>query len=210
MDYNTSRSHLVIPEYGRNIQTMIEHLNTIEDRETRTKSAHFIVNVMAQMHPQLKESADYKHKLWDHMHLIAGFKLDVDAPYPLPPPDILQAKPKHIGYNTDRIKYGHYGKYIIEIIKKVAEFEEGEEKSELVNTIANHMKKSYLTWNRDSVTDATIADNLAELSKGELTITEDAKLIATSEVLQRNNVKKKKHNPRKDNQSYQRKSNRHR
>jgi len=210
MDYNTSRSHLVIPEYGRNIQTMIEHLNTIEDRETRTKAAHFVVSVMAQMHPHLKETTDYKHKLWDHMHLIAGFKMDIDAPFPSPSPDVLQAKPTHIGYNTGRIKYGHYGKYIIDIIKKVAEFDEGEEKAELVNTIANHMKKSYLTWNRDSVTDATIADNLAELSKGELTINEDAKLIATNEVLQRNSPKKKKHNPRKDNQSNQRKNNRHR
>jgi hypothetical protein len=208
MEYNTSRSKLVIPEYGRNIQTMIDHLSDIEDRETRTKAANFVINVMAQMTPQVKETVDYKHKLWDHLHLISGFKLDIDAPFPKPSPEVLQRKPQQVQYSTARIKYGHYGKYIVEIIKKVAaEYEDGPEKTELVNIIANHMKKSYLNWNRDSVNDATIADNLAELSKGQLVMHEEAKLIPTSDLLSRNvPVKKKKFTPRKD----QRRSNRHR
>jgi hypothetical protein len=203
MDYNTSRPKLVIPEYGRNIQSMIRHMTGIEDRETRTKAAHFIINVMAQMNPHVKEAADYKHKLWDHMHFIADYKLDVDSPYPMPEPEILNARPKHVGYSVNNIKHGHYGKYISEIIKKVAEFDEGPEKEELVNTIANHMKKSYLTWNRDSVTDATIADNLAELSKGELTLPVETKLVAVAEVVQR--PKKPKKKERSDNQRFQRK-----
>ncbi len=204
MDYNTSRPKLVIPEYGRNIQSMIRHLTGIEDREARTKAAHFIVNVMAQMNPQVRESADYKHKLWDHMHFIADYKLDVDSPFPVPAPEAINTKPKHVGYSVNKIKHGHYGKYITEIIKKVAEFDEGPEKDELVNTIANHMKKSYLTWNRDSVTDATIAENLAELSKGELTLPEEAKLVAVAEVVQR--PKKPKKKERGDNPRFQRKN----
>lgn len=208
MEYNTSRNKLVIPEYGRNIQSMIEHLSEIEDRDTRTKAAHFIVSVMAQMNPQVKEASDYKHKLWDHLHLISGFKLDIESPFPKPSPEVLQRKPKHVDYSTAKIKYGHYGKYIIEIIKKVAEeYEDGPEKTELVNIIANHMKKSYLNWNRDSVNDATIAENLAELSKGQLIMHEEAKLIPTSDLLQRNTQsKKKKFSQRKD----QRRNNRHR
>jgi hypothetical protein len=208
MEYNTSRSKLVIPEYGRNIQTMIYHLYEIEDRETRTKAANFIINVMAQMTPQVKETVDYKHKLWDHLHLISGFKLDIDAPFPKPSPEVLLRKPQLVNYSTARIKYGHYGKYIVEIIRKVAaEYEDGPEKTELVNIIANHMKKSYLNWNRDSVNDATIAENLAELSKGQLVMHEEAKLIPTSDLLSRSAPpKKKKFTPRKD----QRRSNRHR
>lgn len=207
MEYNTGRSNLKIPEYGRNIQLMIEHLMSIEDREKRTAAASFIVNVMAQMNPQVKEAMDYKHKLWDHLHIISDFKLDVDSPFPPPAPESLDTKPEHIGYSHTNIKYGHYGRYITDIIQKACEYEPGEERDAFVHVIANQMKKSYLNWNRDSVTDVTIAENLSDLSGGKLTVPEESKLLATNEILSRN--KKKKFTQKKDNsQNFQRRGHR--
>lgn len=202
MEYNTTRPELVIPEYGRNIQSMIEHLKTIEDREARSRAAHFVIEIMAQMNPHLKDAADYKHKLWDHLHLISNFELDVDSPYEKPSAAVLQKRPDHIGYNSGNLKYGHYGRHLVEMIRKVSAYDDGPEKDELVRYIANQMKKSYLTWNRDSVNDSTIAENLEALSDGLLTLDEDTKLIATNEVIAKS--KKKKQGPRRD-QGQQRK-----
>lgn len=210
MEYNTTRTHMIIPEYGRNVQNMINLLPGIEDRRKRTQAAHYIVNVMAQLSVQ-KDSADFKQKLWDHLHIISNFLLDIDSPYPPPSPEKLQRKPSQLRYSSHRIRYGHYGQHIMGMINKAIEFEEGEEKEALVNALANYMKKSYLTWNRDSVNDSTIAANLEELSKGRLGISEDTKLIATNEILARNNagaaamVKKKKFVPR-NNQGFQKKN----
>lgn len=213
MEYNTTRSWLIIPEYGRNIQTMIEHLFTIEDRVKRTEAAHFVINIMAQMHPQVKESADYMQKLWDHMYIISNFKLDIDGPYPPPQKEKIFKKPRLIGYKVNNIRFGHYGRNIVNIIKKATLYEEGEEKDALIRGIANHMKKLYLTYNRDSVNDATIVLNLSELSAGQLMIPEESKLISTNEILAKNGtgisstaqIRKKKFIPRRDNQSFQRK-----
>ncbi len=205
MEYNTTRTMMLIPEYGRNIQNMISLLPSIEDRQKRTKAAYFIINVMAQLSQQ-KDSADFKQKLWDHLHIISEFKLDVDSPFPPPSIEKLKRKPTMISYSTNRIKYGHYGQHVLNMIKKAVEFEEGEEKDALVNALANYMKKSFLTWNRDSVNDGTIAANLNELSKGQITISDESKLTPTNEILARNNIvttninKKKKFVPRGDNQ----------
>lgn len=213
MEYNTLRSHLTIPEYGRNIQSMIEHLFTIEDRKKRSEAAHFVVSVMAQMNPQVKDTVDYLHKLWDHMYIISDYKLDVDSPYPKPEKELAMKKPKHVGYSSTRIRYGHYGKCTVNLINKATEYEDGPEKEALIHAIANNMKKLYLVWNRDSVADATIALNLEELSAGKLTIPEESKLTSTNEILAKSNIgvssssfiKKKKFNQRRDNQSFQRK-----
>ncbi len=186
MEYNTKRGPMVIAEYGRNIQKMIEYITTIEDREKRTKAAHFIVNVMAQMHPQVKESGDFKHKLWDHLYIISNFKLDVDSPYPPPPLQTLSTKPDLISYHNTNIKFRHYGKNITLMIEKAAEYEEGPEKDALAKAIANHMKKSYLAWNRESVTDDLIEEQLRVLSKDKLKLHKDAKLTATNDILARN------------------------
>jgi len=210
MDYNTTRSMMIIPEYGRNIQNMIELLPSIEDRHKRTKAAYFIINVMAQV-SALKDSVDFKQKLWDHLHIISQFTLDIDSPYPAPSIEKLHRKPNLIKYSTNRIRFGHYGQHVFNMIQKAVEFEEGEEKEALVNALANYMKKSYLTWNRDSVNEGTITSNLYELSKGRLSLADESKLTPTNEILSRNNitassfVRKKKFVPRRDNTGFQKK-----
>jgi hypothetical protein len=190
MEYNTTRGPLLISEYGRNIQKMIDYITTIEDRDKRTKAAKFIINVMSQMHPQVRDTVDYKHKLWDHLYQMANFKLDVDSPYGVPPPLALSTKPEPIGYHDKEIEFRHYGKNIALIIEKANEYEEGAEKDALVRTIANHLKKSYLNWNRESVTDELIDDHLKKLSKGQLKLHEAIKLTTTNDILARNKKRK--------------------
>jgi hypothetical protein len=186
MEYNTTRQPLTITEYGRNIQEMILYTCTIEDREKRTKAAKFIINVMAQMHPQVKDSVDFRHKLWDHLYLISDFKMDVDSPYPPPPPLTLSSKPEKISYHDKEIEFRHYGKNIALIIEKATEYPEGAEKDALVRTIAIHLKKSYLNWNRESVSDDLIEEHLKLLSKDQLKLHEDVRLTTTSDLLARN------------------------
>jgi hypothetical protein len=190
MEYNTTRDLLTISEYGRNLQEMIRYCCTIEDREKRTKTAKFIVNVMAQMTPQAKDIADYKHKLWDHLFIISEFKLDVDAPFPPPPPLTLSTKPEHLTYHDKEIEFRHYGKNIALIIEKATAYEEGPEKDALVHAIAIQLKKSYLNWNRDSVTDEVIEGHLNLLSGGKLKLNEDMHLTATQDLLNQNKPRK--------------------
>ncbi len=192
MEYNTARGHLIIPEYGRNIQKMVDFAITIEDREKRTNTAKSIIISMGLMNPSIKESIDFNKVLWDHLYIISDFKLDVDGPYPTPSKEKLTHKPGKIEYSDKRIKLRHYGKHIINIIAEAIEYDEGEEKQALVLAIANQMKRSYLKWNRESVNDLTIAKHLSELSNGKLIIPEEAKLIAISDVISRPKFKKKK------------------
>lgn len=192
MEYNTARSQLIIPEYGRNIQKMVDYTITIEDREKRTKTAHSIIVSMGQMNPSIKDTIDFNHVLWDHLYVISDFKLDVDGPYPQPSREELKLKPDRLKYNDKNFNFRHYGRHIINIIKKAIEYEEGEEKQALILAIANQMKKSYLRWNRESVNDLTISKHLTELSDGKLNISEDIRLIAISEVIQRTKNKKRK------------------
>ena len=190
MEYNTQKSKLIIAEYGRNLQQMAQDCAKIEDRELRTRTAEFIVNVMAQMNPKVKESGDYRQKLWDHLHIMADFKLDVDSPYPAPTQEVLHFARKPIKYQQSNIRYRHYGKNIELMIDKAVTFDDGPEKEELIKTIANHLKKSYLNWNRNSVDDDVILKNLAELSSNRLQLAEDHKLSHTNEILARNKKKK--------------------
>ncbi|MBO2523669.1 MAG: DUF4290 domain-containing protein [Bacteroidetes bacterium] len=205
MEYNTEREKIVISEYGRNIQVMIRHLMDIEDRKQRTEAAYFIVNVMAQMNPQVKESNDYMHKLWDHLHIIAQYELDVDGPYPKPTPEMQKKKPEHVGYQKNNIRYGHYGQYIYDVVKKVKEMEDGPKKQAILINIANQMKRDYLNWNRDTVNDLLILDDLYKISGEEITLPMETKLIPTSEILnktqnqQQQNQKKKNGNNNNNN-----------
>jgi hypothetical protein len=191
MEYNTTRKKLAMPEYGRNVQKMILYAMSIEDREHRLKVANVIVSIMAQMHPKLKESADYKHKLWDHLYIISDWQLDVDGPYPPPSREVLESKPGALPYSDGRIKYRPYGKNIEAIIEKAIEYEEGPGKEAFMKAIANHLKKSYLNWNRDSVNDDLIFEHFADLSEGKLKIEGEFKLNETNEILARGNKKKK-------------------
>lgn len=192
MEYNTQREKMKISEYGRNVQKMIDYTVSLEDREKRTRAAHVIVSIMSQLNPGVKDSTDYQRTLWDHMHIISGFKLDVDGPFPAPTQEEVYKKPDPIEYSDNIIKYRHYGKNIEAIVKKAIEFDEGPEKEALIHTIANHLKKSYLNWNRDSVNDETIVKHLVEMSEGNLKLDDESKLTATSDILARNKMKKKK------------------
>jgi hypothetical protein len=190
MEYNTQKSKLIIAEYGRNLQQMAQDCVAIEDRALRTRTAEFIVNVMAQMNPKVKESGDYRQKLWDHLHIMADFKLDVDSPYPPPSQEVLSFSHKQIKYQQSNIRYRHYGKNIELMIEKAVAFEDGPEKEALIRTIANHLKKSYLNWNRNTVDDDVILKNLADLSANRLQLSEEHKLSHTNEILARNKKKK--------------------
>jgi hypothetical protein len=181
MDYNTQRKHLVLPEYGRHIQQMVDQLLEVEDREERNKTAKAIIAVMGNMNPHLRDINDFKHKLWDHLHIMANFNLDIDSPYPKPEASVIYEKPKQVPYPSHPIKYKHYGRSISLMIEQAIEMEEGELKEALTRLIANHMKKSYLIWNKDSVSDEDIIRDMAELSNGKLTLATDFKFNQVKE-----------------------------
>jgi hypothetical protein len=203
MEYNSLRPKMIIPEYGRNIQKMVEHALTISDREERNKIANAIIGVMGQLNPQLRDISDFKHKLWDHLFIISNFKLDVDSPYPKPEPSILTEKPDKVEYPSNKIKIKHYGKTIEEIIAKAKEYEEGDEKKALIASLANLMKRTYLTWNKDSVDDDVIRKDLERLSGGALQLPADFQFENTSEILSRATPqrRRKKNNGRSNNKS---------
>jgi hypothetical protein len=182
MEYNTQLPHLEIPEYGRNIQVMIDHCITIEDRDERNKCARAIIQIMGQLNPHLRDIADFTHKLWDHLFLISKFKLDVDSPYPRPSAETFTTKPLVVPYPASKIKYKHYGKTIERIIDVAKTYDEGPEKKELTRLIANHLKKSYVNWNKDSVTDDIIFKQFKEMTNNELAIDEGVVLTHVNEL----------------------------
>ncbi len=189
MQYNSQREHLLMPEYGRNIQKMIQCAIEIENREDRNKAAKTIISVMAQSVPNQKEIEDIKQKLWDHLFIISDFKLDVDSPYP-----ILEAKEKRevkrLTYPHKKIKYRHYGKNLEYFIEKAKAIENKEVQEAVSETLANLMKKSYLSWNRDSVNDELIKEHLVELSDGVLEFKENHRMRSTNDILHQNNKNK--------------------
>ena len=197
MEYNSKREKLTIPEYGRHIQKMVQSVLAEKDKEVRNKQAKAIIDVMGQLNPHLRDVADFKHKLWDHLFVISGFKLDVDSPFPNPTKESLNVKPEKLAYPSRNIKYRHYGRINEIMIEKAIEFPEGPEKEALTLTIANHLKKSYVTWNKDSVDDSKIIGDLLSLSDGKLKIDPNTVLTDTTEILAANN--RKKRNARSNN-----------
>ena len=188
MQYNTQRSKLIISEYGRNIQVMAELACEIENRDERNRAARSIIQLMAIMIPQVREEEDYMRKLWDHLHIIAHFELDVDSPYPKPDPVAEKPKSRKPSYPRRKMRFAHYGNFIEGFIKKGAELPDGAEKDALTEIIANMMKRNYLNWNRDSVNDEMIKEQLADLSGGKLKFKENQRLSSTNEILQQNKV----------------------
>ena len=186
MEYNTQLPHLQIPEYGRNIQVMIEHCVTIEDRDERNRCARAIIQIMGQLNPHLRDIADFTHKLWDHLFVISKFRLDVDSPYPRPNAETFTTKPKTVPYPANKIRYKHYGKTIERIIDVAKTYDEGPEKRELSRLIANHLKKSYVNWNKDSVTDDVIFKQFREMTNNELIIDENSALTHANELKNKN------------------------
>jgi hypothetical protein len=175
-DYNTSRSRLILPEYGRNIQKMVEHILTIADRDERNQLAQAVIIIMGNMNPHLRDINDFKHKLWDHLAIMSDFRLDIDYPYEIPRPEEFMEKPRRVSYNSKDIKFRHYGHIVESLIEEAVKLPDGDDKDTLIKLIANHMKKSYLAWNRDSVTDEIIFNNLFEISGKRLVVKEGLKL----------------------------------
>ena len=179
MQYNTQQKRMPLPEYGRSIQNMVDHALTIEDRAERQRCANTIINIMGNMFPHLRDVPDFKHKLWDHLAIMSDFKLDIDYPFEVIPKNNLASKPDSVPYPCTKIRYRHYGRTLEILIQKACELPEGDEKQNLVALICNHMKKDYMTWNKDTVDDRKIADDLYELSGGKLQMTEEIlKLMA--------------------------------
>lgn len=202
MKYNTEEKKLAMPEYGRNIQNMVDYCLTIEDRQERTRCANTIINIMGNMFPHLRDVNDFKHILWDHLAIMANFKLDIDYPYEIIRKEDLYSRPPRIPYNTARIRYKHYGRTLELMIQKARELEEGKEKKQLVGLLANHMKKSFLTWNKESVDDRKIFKDLGELSEGTIVLEEESyKLTESRDILARNNNNNNNNSNNKKNYS---------
>ncbi len=195
LEYNAERPHLIIPEYGRHLQKLIDQATVIEDREERNKTAKYIISVMGSLNPHLRDVPDFQHKLWDQLFIMSDFKLDVDSPYPIPSRDVLNQKPDRLEYPQNFPKYRFYGnniKYMIDVANK---WDEGELKNALVIVIANHMKKSYLSWNKETVEDAVIFEHLFELSGGKINLLKtDEELSASYDLMKVNKKQSNKRN----------------
>ena len=168
--YNTEREKLQMPEYGRNVLSMVELLRGIEDREKRTQQARAVIKVMEMLNPQVRQQEDWEHKLWDHLYLIAGLDLDVDSPYPAPKPEVLLAKPVPIPLKDKPIKATHYGRNIESIIDLIAEEEDGEVKTAMIRSLAIYMRQQYLIWNKDNVADETIFKDIERMSGDRISV----------------------------------------
>ena len=188
MQYNTEKDHLIIPEYGRHVQQMVDYAITVEDKEKRQKVAQAIIEVIGNLNPHLRDVPDFKHKLWDHLFLMSDFKLDVESPYPMPTKETFEEKPKTLEYPQKNIKYRYYGKTIMNMIDAVVGLEEDENRPQLIKALANHMKKSYLNWNKDSVEDQVILNHLEELSNGKLKLQEEQSLTSTQTLVQKGGI----------------------
>lgn len=185
-DYNTQRPRLPIPEYGRHVQRMVDHVMEMEDREQRTRQAKAIIQVIGRLNPQLRSSDNFERILWDHLWIMSDLKLDVDAPYPMPTAEDLESKPQPVPYPQTKIKFGHYGKMVERMITQCAAMEAGDKRDAYAELIANQMKKQFLTWNRDTVPDPVILKDMAELSKGQLKLKDDVQLAHTADLLRTN------------------------
>jgi len=176
LDYNTEREKLRMPEYGRNILKMVEHLKEISDREQRTRQAYAVVGVMKSLNPSVANEENWEQKLWDHLFMIADFDLDVDSPYPVPQREDLGTKPDPIPLKTKPVKAAHYGRNIESIIDLISEEPDGDQKTQMIRQLASYMRQQYLIWNKDSVADETIFNDIVKLSDGRISIPEGLEL----------------------------------
>ncbi|OCK42223.1 methionyl-tRNA formyltransferase [Tenacibaculum soleae] len=185
LEYNSERDHLIIPEYGRHIQKLVNHCIALETKEERNTMAKAIIDVMGNLQPHLRDVPDFKHKLWDQLHIIADFKLDVDSPYENPSKEELTEKPAKMDYPKSASRYRYYGNNIQTMINIALTWEEGDKREALVFTIANHMKKCYLNWNKDTVDDAVIFKHLYDLSEKKIDLRESTEKLSESKNLLR-------------------------
>ena len=212
MEYNTARELMKIPEYGRNIQKMIEYAKTLEGREERNKAANSIIKVMGQVNPALKGNEDLTHKIWDHMFIISGFDFDIDSPFPKPLKEDFEKGPDPIPYPSTEITFRHYGRIIEEMIKKVSTEENEEERTKMGEALANVMKRAYLNWNRDSVEDRVIKKDLREMSGGKIMVPVEVVLMHAKDLIdpalkQQNNQNRGRNNKGRNNYKGRKKNN---
>lgn len=212
LEYNTERPHLIIPEYGRHIQKMVDQAIAEEDVEKRNKQAKSIIAVMGNLNPHLRDVADFQHKLWDQLFIISDFKLDVDSPYEKPSRELLRERPEALEYPQNFPKYRFYGNNIKRMIDVAISWEEGDMRDGLVLTIANHMKKCFLNWNKDTVEDDVIFNHLYELSEGKLNLKDSKEelrnataLLKTKKRFNNNSKNSSKNNSKKNNNNRGRK-----
>ncbi len=185
LEYNTDRTIMAIPEYGRHIHKLVEFCKSIEDRDERNKVAQGIIDVMGNMEPHLRDVNDFKHKLWDQLFIMADFDLDVDSPFPIPTKESVKGKIKTLAYPKQASKYRYYGNNIEAMINTAVSWEDGEMKDLLIHALANHMKKCYILWNKDTVTDDIIKSHLEELSNNQLTFDPEKKPLIDMNVLKK-------------------------
>ena len=207
LEYNTEREHLIIPEYGRHLQKMVNYAKGLKTKEERDKVAKSIINVMGNLQPHLRDVPDFQHKLWDQLFIIADFELDADSPYPKPSREEIYSSPEPLKYPQNHPKYRFYGNNIKTMIDVANTWEEGELKEALVYTIANHMKKCFLNWNKDTVEDDVIFEHLYELSGGKINLKTSDEDLSDATSLMRN---KKKYASNKKSHHKKNSSNRNR
>ena len=209
-DYNSTRSKLLLTEYGRNVQNMVKYIIALPTKEERNRYAAVVIDLMGFLNPHLRDVADFKHKLWDHLHIISDYQLDVDSPYPKPTPEAIHIKPAPLRYPNQRIRFKHYGKTIELMIEKAKSIEDPERKRHMVQAVANFMKMAYVQWNKDSVSDELILSDLYNLSNGELRIEENinlAKVEYRAAPQNNNNNRGRNNNPRNNNNNNNRNNN---
>ena len=202
LEYNTERTGLIIPEYGRHIQKMVDQAVSCPDKKERNKMAKAIIGVMGNLNPHLRDVPDFQHKLWDQLFIMSGFILDVDSPFPKPSKEIFEEKPEKLNYPQNHPKYRFYGNNIKKMIDVATNWEEGEMKKELIYVIANHMKKCFLKWNKDSVDDGIIFNHILELSNGKIKIDKNSKPLTDSKDLISLSAKKFSKSPKKGKKPY--------
>ncbi|MET2985070.1 DUF4290 domain-containing protein [Aureibaculum conchae] len=199
LEYNSEREHLIIPEYGRHVQKLVNHCVQLEPKEKRNEMANAIIDVMGNLQPHLRDVPDFKHKLWDQLFIMSDFKLDADSPYPTPSKEELSAHPEKLNYPKSASKYKFYGHNIQTMIDTALTWEDGELKEALVFTIANHMKKCYLNWNKDTVEDIIIFKHLKELSGGKIDLSIEDETLSESKNLLRKKPSNKSKNKNNSN-----------
>lgn len=189
LEYNSQRSSLIIPEYGRHLQKLIDQIKDIKEKDQRNKAAQYVISVMGTMNPHLRDVPDFQHKLWDQLFIMADFDLDVDSPFPIPSRETLNQKPEPLPYPQNFPKYRFYGNNISNMINVAIKWEEGEMKNALILVIANHMKKSYLSWNKETVEDEVIFEHLYELSNGKINLKTSNEELSNTQNLMKVNKK---------------------
>ena len=183
LEYNSDREDLIIPEYGRHIHKMVNQAIECNNKDERNNMAKAIIGVMGNLNPHLRDVPDFQHKLWDQLFIMSQFQLDVDSPYPKPSKEIFEQKPEKLNYPQNHPKYRFYGNNIKKMIDVAVSWEDGEMKSQLVYVIANHMKKCFLNWNKDTVEDTVIYEHLFELSNGKISLDSSSPALSDSKDL---------------------------